>query len=190
MSLVHVSRISPSKFGDGDRWRLEIDGEWYDAYLTPDAASIQAGDHEIEFKTSPKTGKHYIVAVDGRYRTGGVQRPATAPRPVPGSAPRPAAAPAPPMPAETKPGQKDMWIMATSIMQAVIAQSGCASGNLVDLAREAANAARAAARVFEGAGVDRALAAMAAPRQPAPEPEGDPGDPRNTGPDFDDDIPF
>lgn len=208
MSYVHISRIAPSKYGDGDRWRLEIDGEWYDAYLTPDARDIQPGDHEVEFKTSPKTGKVYAVAIDGRYRTGGGQQRQAAPvaRPAPGSAPRPAAPPAAP-PAETKPGAKDMWIMATSIIQAVIAQAGCSSGNLVDLAREAANAARAAARVLEGAPVDTARAALAAAapgparsRAPnPPQPDGDPDDPRNFGSDpgepggglpFDDDIPF
>lgn len=189
MSYVHISRIAPSKYGDGDRWRLEIDGEWYDAYLTPDASAVQPGEHEVEFKTSPKTGKVYAVAIDGRYRTGGGQQRQAAPRPAPGSARRPATPP-PAAPAETKPGAKDMWIMATSIMQAVIGQAGCAPGNLVDLAREAANAARAAARVFEGAPVDTARAALRpAPAGPAV-PEGDPEDPRNTGPDFDDDIPF
>ena len=78
--------------------------------------------------------------------------------------------------------------MATSIMQAVIAQNGCAAGNLVDLAREAANAARAAQRVFDGAPMDAVKAAVRPPHpQPAPV---DPGDPRETGPDFDDDVPF
>lgn len=200
MSYVHISRIAPSKYGAGDRWRLEIDGEWYDAYLTPDARDIQPGEHEVEFKTSPKTGKVYAVAIDGRYRTGGGQQRQAAPRPAPGSAPRPAAPPAS-APAETKPGAKDMWIMATSIMQAVIAQGGlAAAASLSDLAREAANAARAAARVFEGAPVDTARAALAAAaparsRAPTPpQPEGDPDDPRNFGSDpgepFDDDIPF
>jgi hypothetical protein len=100
--------------------------------------------------------------------------------------------PAAPMPAETKPGQKDMWIMATSICQAVIQRFvSWQHGELVALAREAANAARAAARVFDGARVDEARSALSPPPRPAaPEPEGDPGDPRNTGPDFDDDIPF
>lgn len=192
MSYVHINRIAPSKYGDGDRWRLEIDGEWYDAYLTPDASAVQPGEHEVEFKTSPKTGKVYAVAIDGRYRTGGGQQRQAAPvaRPAPGSARRPATPP-PAAPAETKPGAKDMWIMATSIMQAVIAQGGlAAAASLSDLAREAANAARAAARVFEGAPVDAARAALRpAPTGPAV-PEGDPEDPRNTGPDFDDDIPF
>lgn len=79
MSYVHISRIAPSKYGDGDRWRLEIDGEWYDAYLTPDASAVQPGEHEVEFKTSPKTGKVYAVAIDGRYRTGGGQQRQAAP---------------------------------------------------------------------------------------------------------------
>ena len=192
MSYVHISRIAPSKYGDGDRWRLEIDGEWYDAYLTPDARDIQPGEHEVEFKTSPKTGKVYAVAIDGRYRTSGWQQRQAAPvaRPSPGSAPRPAA-PAAAAPAETKPGAKDMWIMATSIMQSVLAHGGTPQWEtLPELARAAANAARAAARVFEGAPVDTARAALRpAPAGPAV-PEGDPEDPRNTGPDFDDDIPF
>ena len=190
MSYVHISRIAPSKYGDGDRWRLEIDGEWYDAYLTPDARDIQPGEHEVEFKTSPKTGKVYAVAIDGRYRTGGGQQRQAAPRPAPGSAPRPATPPTA-APAETKPGAKDMWIMATSIMQSVLAHGGTPQWEtLPELARAAANAARAAARVFEGAPVDAARAALRpAPAGPAV-PEGDPEDPRNTGPDFDDDIPF
>lgn len=188
MSYVHISRIEPSKYGDG--WRLEIDGEWYGAYLTPDARDIQPGEHEVEFRTSPKTGNVYAVAIDGRYRKGGGQQRQAAPvaRPVPGSAPRPATPP-PAAPAETKPGAKDMWIMATSIIQAVIAQ-GTAYDSLPDLAREAANAARAAARVFEGAPVDAARAALRPAAAGHAVPEGDPGDPRNTGPDFDDDIPF
>ena len=191
MSHVHINRITPSKFGDGDRWRLEIDGEWYDAYLTPDAAQIEPGDHDVEFKTSPKTGKVYAVAIDGRYRTqGAAQRPQQAPQPVPGSAPRAAPAPAPATStwADAKPGAKDMWIMATSILQAVIAKDGCAHGNLVDLAREAANAARAAQRVFDGAPMDAVKAAVRPPH-PKPAPA-DPDDPRETGPDFDDDISF
>jgi hypothetical protein len=190
MSIVHVSRITPSKFGDGDRWRLEIDGEWYDAYLSPDAAELQAGDHDVEFKTSPKTGKAYAVAVDGRYRTGGAQRAPQRSNVVPGSLPaRPAPVPTvAALPAETKPGAKDMWIMATSICQAVIAQPGVeiAKGDLVELAREAANAARAAQRVFDGAPLDAVRAAV----RPAPAPQADPEDPRQAGPDFDDDIPF
>ena len=128
MSLVHITRIMPSKYGDGDRWRLEIDGQWYDAYLTPDAQQLEPGDHDVEFKTSPKTQKVYAVAIDGRYRTqGAAQRPQYPTQAVPGSAPRaaPAAAPAAPAaapaaPAESKAGAKDMWIMATSILQAVI----------------------------------------------------------------------
>jgi hypothetical protein len=189
MSLVHITRITPSKFGDGDRWRLEIDGEWYDAYLTADAGQLPAGDYDVEFKTSPKTGKVYAVAIDGRYRTqGGAQRPQQAPQAVPGSAPRAAPAPASAAPAESKAGAKDMWIMATSILQAVIAKDGCAHGNLVDLAREAANAARAAQRVFDGTPLDAARAAVRGPH-PKPAPV-DPDDPRETGPDFDDDIPF
>lgn len=190
MSHVHINRITPSKYGDGDRWRLEIDGEWYDAYLTPDAGSLTAGDYDVEFKTSPKTGKVYAVAIDGKYRTqGGGARPQQAPQAIPGSAPAPRApAPSAAAPAESKAGAKDMWIMATSIMQAVIAQNGCAAGNLVDLAREAANAARAAQRVFDGAPMDAVKAAVRPPHpQPAPV---DPGDPRETGPDFDDDVPF
>lgn len=196
MSYVHINRIAPSKYGDGDRWRLEIDGEWYDAYLTPDASAVQPGVHEVEFKTSPKTGKAYAVAIDGRFRTGinGGPRAPQAPQAAPRTTPGPVAAPrmaGSALPAETKPGAKDMWIMATSIMQAVIAQGGlAAAASLSDLAREAANAARAAARVFEGAPVDAARAALRpAPAGPAV-PEGDPEDPRNTGPDFDDDIPF
>lgn len=202
MSYVHINRIAPSKYGDGDRWRLEIDGEWYDAYLTPDASAVQPGEHEVEFKTSPKTGKVYAVAIDGRYRTGGGQQRQAAPvaRPAPGSAPRPAA-PAAAAPAETKPDAKDMWIMATSIMQSVLAHGGTPQWEtLPELARAAANAARAAARVFDGAPVDTARAALAAAaparsRAPTPpQPEGDPDDPRNFGSDpgepFDDDIPF
>ena len=195
MSYVHISRITPSKFGDGDRWRLEIDGEWYDAYLTPEVADLQPGVHEVEFKTSPKTGKAYAVAIDGRFRTGinggprAPQAPQAAPRTTPGAvaAPRMAG----PGPAEAKPGAKDMWIMATSIVQAMIAQGGVEMDSLVALAREAANAARAAARVFDGAPVDAVRAAIRpAPVAPQAGPLGDPDDPRNAGPDFDDDIPF
>ena len=80
MSHVHINRITPSKYGDGDRWRLEIDGEWYDAYLTAEAGSLTAGDYDVEFKTSPKTGKVYAVAIDGMYRTQGAQRPAPRPQ--------------------------------------------------------------------------------------------------------------
>jgi len=201
MSLVHITRIMPSKYGDGDRWRLEIDGEWHDAYLTPDAAQIEPGDHEVEFKTSPKTGKYYVVAIDGRYRTQGAQtRPASAPQPVPGSAPRTPPAATREAPAESKAGAKDMWIMATSLCQAVLAHGGGHLPNLVDLAREAANAARAAQRVFDGAPLDAAKAAAERPAVPphikaamqahlTPAPV-DPDDPRETGPDFDDDVPF
>jgi hypothetical protein len=197
MATYAISHVSPSKYGDGDRWRIQIDGEWYDAYLTPEAGEIQPGDHEVEFKTSPKTGKHYIVAVDGRYRTtqraGGVAQRPQAPAPAP-------RAPSPVAPAVAAPAPKsehrEMWIMATSILQAVIAQGE--TGDLVELAKTAATAARAAARVFDAAPVDAARAALeAAPPAPAPrgranppQPEGDPADPRNTGPDFDDDIPF
>ena len=196
MSYVHISRITPSKFGDGDRWRLEIDGEWYDAYLTPEAADLQPGVHEVEFKTSPKTGKAYAVAIDGRFRTGinGGPRAPQAPQAAPRTTPGPVASPrmaGSALPAEAKPGAKDMWIMATSIMQAMIAQGGVEMDSLVALAREAANAARAAARVFDGAPVDAVRAAIRpAPVAPQAGPLGDPDDPRNAGPDFDDDIPF
>jgi hypothetical protein len=206
MSIVHVSRITPSKFGDGDRWRLEIDGEWYDAYLTPEAAGLTAGDYDVEFKTSPKTGKSYAVAINGMFRTNGAQRAPQRSNVVPGSLPaRPAPVPTvAALPAETKPGAKDMWIMATSICQAVIAKGeSWEHGALVELAREAANAARAAARVFDGAPLDAVRAAVTLPnsaelgrpyatadRATARTPQADPEDPRQAGPDFDDDIPF
>lgn len=79
--------------------------------------------------------------------------------------------------------------MATSICQAVISKfDQWEHGQLVELAREAANAARAAQRVFDGAPMDAVKAAVRPPHpQPAPV---DPGDPRETGPDFDDDVPF
>lgn len=191
MSYVNVERFGPSdKYNEaGDHFRLSIDGQWYSAYLTPDAY-VEPGEHEVEFKTSPKTGKVYVVSIDGRFRKppGGGQRGAP-PRSqaIPGSLPaRPAPAAPAAVPAETKPGAKDMWIMATSIMQAMIAQGGVGHANLVDLAREAANAARAAARVFDGAPLDAVRAAV----RPAPVPQADPEDPRQAGPDFDDDIPF
>ena len=191
MSHVHINRITPSKYGDGDRWRLEIDGEWYDAYLTAEAGSLTAGDYDVEFKTSPKTGKVYAVAIDGKYRTqGGGARPQQPAQAIPGSAPRQALAThsAPPAPAESKAGAKDMWIMATSIMQAMIAHADIDRSDVVALARDAANAARAAQRVFDGAPMDAVKAAVRPPHpQPAPV---DPGDPRETGPDFDDDVPF
>lgn len=197
MSYVRINRITPSKFGEGDRWRLEIDGEWYDAYLTSDAGQLQPGDYEVEFKTSPKSGKVYAVAIDGKYRTqGGASRPPAAAQQIPGTAPRaPAPVPTLTMLASQKPGERDMWIMATSICQAVIAKGeSWEHGALVELAREAANAARAAARVFEAAPIDAAKAAAERPAVPvskrAPALMGDPEDPRNAGPDFDDDIPF
>ena len=86
--------------------------------------------------------------------------------------------------------------MATSILQAVIAHPNHIANDqsLVDLAREAAVAARAAQRVFDGAPLDAARAAAerpAVPRPPNPRPAPvDPDDPRETGPDFDDDVPF
>ena len=198
MAQYDISRISPSKYGDGDRWRVQIDGDWYDAYLTADAGELQPGTYDVEFRTSPKTGKHYIVAIDGRYRTtqraGGAAQRTQTPGPAPRSAP--AAAPAVGAPAPSS-GHKDMWICATSILQAVLDQGE--EDDLVELAKRAALAARAVARVFEGAGADQARAVLdAAPPAPPPrsrapnppQPEGDPEDPRNTGPDFDDDIPF
>jgi len=82
-----------------------------------------------------------------------------------------------------------MWIMATSLCQAAIAQSGGLLPDLINLARDAANAARAAQRVFDGAPMDAVKAAVRPPH-PKPAPV-DPDDPRETGPDADfDDLPF
>jgi hypothetical protein len=213
MSLVYISKFTPSKYGDGDRWRVEIDGEWYDAYLNPAASAVQPGDHEVEFKTSPKTGKHYIVAIDGMYRTSRDGAPRQAPSsPPPGDRPPPvgrAPTAGPALPAAA-PHQRDMWIFAAGLANHIIAAAGpegeWTGQRLTDLARNVATAARAAARVFDGAAVDSARAAIAPPAAPAaarrpnpPQPEGDPEDPRNFGSDpgepvggvpFDDDIPF
>jgi len=201
MSTFNVVAITPSKFGEGDRWRIKLEDDWYDAYLSADAGAIQPGEHALEWKTSQKTGKHFIVAVDGGYRTSPGSRPAAPlapPGPAPG--PRPQAVS---MPAASN-GQKDMWIMATSILQAMIARPEPVL-DIVELARLAASAGRAAARVFDGAPVDVLRQVLAGPpsttgslppKAPMPTPNnppqgaGDPSDPRNTGPDFDDDIPF
>jgi hypothetical protein len=215
MAAYNVTRITPSKYGNGDRWRFEIEGEWYDAYLSQAAAEITAGDHDIEWKTSQKTGKHFIVAVDGRYRT--TQQAASPPTPPPASgAPAPrahVASAASGGPAPSQPHQRDMWIFAAGLANHIIGAMGphdYGDDELASLARRCALAARAAARVFDGAGVDQARAAIATPAAPPPraapprpahppQPAGDPDDPRNFGSDpgepvggapFDDDIPF
>ena len=198
MSVYHVEQITPSKWGNGDRWRVKIDGEWYDGYFQATEADLPQCpvDVELEWRQSTKTGKDYISALGnlraaprGAQRSNG-PRPATTP-PAPG--PR-AAGPAPAAGGgrEYDPS-RDQWILVSAIVGHWIdAHPAMTLDQLGELASTAAAAALKVRRHLAGApAVEAAKAAVASRPAAKPAPElGDPDDPRNTGADFDDDIPF
>lgn len=192
MADLQIDQIKQSQYDkDGTQWSIKSGNDWYNGYLTRDAASLQPGYYDVEFKTSA-AGKHYIVAIDGHYRLPpkGARGNSPAPRPQAAPGAGPSSAPA----SSAALHQRDMWIFAAGLANHIIGAAGSEWGGqaLIELARNCATAARAAARVFDGAPLDAAKAAAERPAVPrsAPGPQADPDSPREAGPDFDDDIPF
>lgn len=201
MAPYNIDKITASKYGDGDRWRIAIGQDWYDLYADfgddgPPQAPVTL---DLEWRES-KSGKQYATILGGPRRAPQARR--SNPPPAPSSAPPPSAAPAPSPAAGPRPydSTRDQWILISTIVGHTLDrfEGRISADELVELATGAAKAARAAARVMLGANTDAARAAVQqepepAPRRPAPAPAaevGDPEDPRNTGPDFEDDIPF
>lgn len=205
MAQYNIDKITASKYGDGDRWRIAIGQDWYDLYADfgddgPPQAPVTL---DLEWRES-KSGKQYATILGGPRKAPQARR--SNPPPAPSSAPPPSAAPAPSPSAGARPydSTRDQWILISTIVGHTIDKFGTKvnDDDLVGLAVGAAKAARAAARVMLGANTDAARAAVQAEPEPEPAPRrpapvqapaaelGDPEDPRNTGPDFDDDIPF
>lgn len=198
MSEYNIDQITPSKYGDGDRWRIRIGEDWYDLYADADSVPQAPCTLALEWKQS-KSGKEYAT-IPGARRAPQARSQSAPPR-TSGSAPRTPPGPSPSAgPREYDP-TRDQWIVVSTIIGHWIDTHP--DLRLADLNDLAAHAATAAAKVryvlTGGAAVQAARAAVEAapdpaPRRPAPKPAqaelGDPDDPRNTGPDFDDDIPF
>jgi hypothetical protein len=205
MAQYQVDKITASKYGDGDRWRFSINGDWFDAYLALTEADMPQVPAllDLEWKES-KTGKQYIVSVDGKGRTGGAGS-ATVRQAAPAASAAPSAPASARLP-ESGPrpydATRDQWILISTIVGHTLDRLDGRIGDdeLRELAEGAAKAARAAARVMAGAVTDAARVAVTSAPPPPPTPHSRPAQPTKPmehpvdqtdfGPGFDDGVPF
>jgi hypothetical protein len=192
MSQHQIDRVAKSRYGG---YRLLIGDAWYTYHGDPSVIGDCPVVVDIDWIPGAKGGQLEVGSINGQAAAAPRQAaPATHPSPSP--APR---ASAPPAPAPAPVGTRDQWIIVSTILGHVIDARGSAFdlAELEALTKASVRSAILAHRMFAALASTDGPTAVAAAREamrpavrPAPAEEPPPDPWRETGPDFDDDVPF